>query len=410
MSETDVAQMNTMRELGIGTGKIFAPFAGQFGGYRYIGFSKKDMYNQIQKQRRIGNGDAESALQYLKEQCKSDCAMYWRHSVDEEVIVFSGVNHHKQTTIFADAIVSNKTEETYVWVLQNFLEAMNDKHPKCVITDGDLTMRNAIQRVYPEAHHRLYAWHICNNAGKNIKKKDFHKDFQKVMYADVEVEDFQMMWEELIVKHGLQNNGWAAQTYDCRSMWARCFIRGKFFAGLHTTSRCEGLHSQMGRYIEGGHNVKEFLHHFQRCVSHIRNNEVVEDFKSSYGDELLQTPYHSLERHAASIYTRVVLKEFHETLLETEKMKIISTHQTSSHVIYKVGKHYNPNKKWHVSYYDRGSEVELRCSCRRLESFGMPCSHGVFVLLILDIPQLPHCMIVDRWTKKAKAAQVVNLQ
>ncbi|KAF1863035.1 hypothetical protein Lal_00018880 [Lupinus albus] len=144
--------MNTMREVEIGTGKIFGSFTGQCGGYRYIGFSNKDMNNQIQKQRRIGNGDAESALQYLKEQSKSDSAMYWRHSVDEEgklqqlfwadgcnifdysifgdvlafdatygrnkykfsVVIFSGVNHHKQTTVFAVGIVSNETEETYV--------------------------------------------------------------------------------------------------------------------------------------------------------------------------------------------------------------------------------------------------------------------------------------------------------
>ncbi|KAF1883618.1 hypothetical protein Lal_00012532 [Lupinus albus] len=269
MKETDVAQMNTMREVGIGTGKKFCSFAGQCGGYRYIGFSKKDMYNQIQKQRRIGNGDAKSALQYLKEQSKSDSAMYWRHSVDEEgklqqlfwvdgcsifdysifgdvlvfdatydrnkykfpVVIFSGVNHHKQTTVFAVGIVSNEIEETYVWLLGNFLEAMNGKHPKCVITDGDLSMKNAIKRVFPTAHHRLCVWHICNNAGKNIKKNNFHKDFQKVMYADVEIDDFNMMWEELIAKHGLHNNFWASQIFDCRNMWARSYIREKFYVG-----------------------------------------------------------------------------------------------------------------------------------------------------------------------------------
>ncbi|KAF1863241.1 hypothetical protein Lal_00014704 [Lupinus albus] len=71
-------------QVGITTGKIFGSFAGQCGGYRYVEFSEKDMYNQIQKQRKNGNGDAETALQYLKEQSKSDCAMYWRHTVDEE--------------------------------------------------------------------------------------------------------------------------------------------------------------------------------------------------------------------------------------------------------------------------------------------------------------------------------------
>ncbi|KAF1863528.1 hypothetical protein Lal_00030572 [Lupinus albus] len=184
--------------------KIVGSSASQCGGYRYIGFSRKDMYNQIQKQKRIGNGDAESTLQYLNEQSKSDSTMYWRHNVDEEgklqqlfwadgcnnfdysifgdvltfdatygrnkykfsVVIFSGVNHHKQTTVFANGIVSNETEETYVWLLGNFLEAMNGKHPKCVITNGDLSMKNAIKIVFPAAHHRLCVWHICNNAEK----------------------------------------------------------------------------------------------------------------------------------------------------------------------------------------------------------------------------------------------------
>ncbi|KAF1862136.1 hypothetical protein Lal_00026655 [Lupinus albus] len=238
-------------------------------------------------------------------------ATYGRNKYKFPVVIFSSVNHHKQTTVFAAGIVSNETEETYVWLLGNFLEAMNGKHPKCVITDGDFSMKNAIKRVFPTAHHRLCAWHICNNGEKNIKKNNFHKDFQKVMYADVEFDDFNMMWEELIAKHGFHNNVWASQIFDCRSMWARSYIRGKFYAGLHTTSRCEGLHSQMGSYM--------------------RNNEVVEDFKSSYGDELLQTPYHNLEGHAASIYTRVVFKEFREILLEAAKLRIISSQQTSSH-------------------------------------------------------------------------------
>ncbi|KAF1866363.1 hypothetical protein Lal_00024373 [Lupinus albus] len=114
-------------------------------------------------------------------------------------------------------------------------------------------------------------------------------------------------------------------------MWVKSYIQRKFYVGLHTTSRCEGLHSQMGRHIESGYNVTEVLQHFQRCLSHMRNNEVVKDFKSLYGDELLQTPYHNLE-------------EFREVLLEAAKLKIISTQQTSTHVIYKIGKHYSPNK------------------------------------------------------------------
>ncbi|KAF1884124.1 hypothetical protein Lal_00046411 [Lupinus albus] len=39
MKEIDIAHMNTMREVGVGTDKFSGSFASQCGGYRYIGFS-----------------------------------------------------------------------------------------------------------------------------------------------------------------------------------------------------------------------------------------------------------------------------------------------------------------------------------------------------------------------------------
>ncbi|KAF1862467.1 hypothetical protein Lal_00027001 [Lupinus albus] len=71
------------------------------------------------------------------------------------------------------------------------------------------------------------------------------------------------MWEELIAKHGHHNNAWVAQIFDCRSIWVRSYIRGKFYTGLHTTSRCEGLHSQMGRWTKKAKNVQGV--NFQQC-------------------------------------------------------------------------------------------------------------------------------------------------
>ncbi|KAF1899090.1 hypothetical protein Lal_00019211 [Lupinus albus] len=166
MTEIDVTQMNTMREVGIGTCKIFGSFAGQSGGYRYIGFSKKDMYNQIQRQRRIGNGDAESSLQYLEEQSKSDYAMYWRHTVDEECKL--------QQLFWADG---------------------------CRIFDysifGDVL---AFDATYGR---NKYKFPVVISGVNHHKQTTV---FQKVMYADVEIDDFNMMWEELIAKHALHNN------------------------------------------------------------------------------------------------------------------------------------------------------------------------------------------------------------
>jgi hypothetical protein len=75
-------------------------------------------------------------------------------------IPFVGVNNHCKTTVFACAIVSNETEDTYAWVLWTFLKAMCQKKPKGIITDGDVTMIKAIQKVLVGVWHRLYSWHI----------------------------------------------------------------------------------------------------------------------------------------------------------------------------------------------------------------------------------------------------------
>ena len=57
-------------------------------------------------------------------------------------------------------------------MLEQFLEGMNGKAPQYVITNGDHSMRNVINRVFPNAHHRLCAWHLLKNAttkvGKNL--------------------------------------------------------------------------------------------------------------------------------------------------------------------------------------------------------------------------------------------------
>ncbi|RYR14593.1 hypothetical protein Ahy_B04g071218 [Arachis hypogaea] len=144
------------------------------------------MYNRIDKQRRVIGGDASACLKLLQRMEVENPRMLVRHLADKEgrlvhlfwcnnyshldyeifgdvlafdvtyrkkkytcpLVVFSGVNHHNQTIVFAAAVVANKTEETYKWLLQQFLEGMKDKAPECVITDGHGAMKKAIESVF----------------------------------------------------------------------------------------------------------------------------------------------------------------------------------------------------------------------------------------------------------------------
>ena len=211
LGEGNVMTMTSMRKAGISTSKIYGYIASQCGGYENVGFQRKHMYNHIDKERRMLDGDAKTAIKYLEKQAKADPLLYFKHEVDEKgallhlfwadgrsqvdyaifgdvftfdatygrnkykcpLVVFSGVNHHLQTIVFATAIISSENERTYVWLLEKLVDAMKGRSPKSVITDGDLAMKNAIRKVFPEAHHRLCGWHLLRNATSHVSKPKF---------------------------------------------------------------------------------------------------------------------------------------------------------------------------------------------------------------------------------------------
>ncbi|KAJ1433935.1 Zinc finger, SWIM-type [Sesbania bispinosa] len=59
-------------------------FCNKEGGYEKIGFRKKDIYNQIIKQRRLQNSDAESSVKYLHNLGVNDPLMFTHHTIDPD--------------------------------------------------------------------------------------------------------------------------------------------------------------------------------------------------------------------------------------------------------------------------------------------------------------------------------------
>lgn len=154
-------------------------------------------------------------------------ATYGRNNYKCPLVVFSGVNHHNHTIIFASAVVTDETEETYVWILDQLMIAMKGKTPNAVITDGDLAMRNAIR------------WHLIHNATTNVGNKRFTQLFRNVMMGNYDLGEFRTRWNSMVVECGVQDHRWIKEIYDKKEMWEASYMRGKFFAGFRTTSRCE---------------------------------------------------------------------------------------------------------------------------------------------------------------------------
>ncbi|MED6146734.1 hypothetical protein PIB30_117286 [Stylosanthes scabra] len=282
---------------------------------------------------------------------------------------------------------------------------MRGKQPKSVITDGDLAMKNAISMVFPTASHRLCSWHLLRNATSRLGMPRFLSKFRTYLMADLEVEEFESIWADAVEEFGLEQNSWVLDMYEKRGLWSNAHIRGKFFVGLKTTSSCEALNMQIGKFIHNGYNLREFIEHFQHYLEFMRRRELVADYRSLYGEPAPKTKLHELEGFAATVYTKEVFMLFREVLLLASNVRVVSSKRTSACTLFEVGM-YRKEKIWSVAWDEE--EDDFQCSCLRMESFGLPCVHIVGVLISLDLDIIPPKMVLNRWTKKAKQPTQVD--
>ncbi|XP_045807515.1 protein FAR1-RELATED SEQUENCE 5-like [Trifolium pratense] len=438
LTKSDQIQIKNYGQAGIKVAQMIGAFANAAGGYDKVGFLKKDLHNQIQRQRKETSSDAKGVVKYLLGLRTKDPLMFVAHTVDAcgrlqslfwcdgesqknyevfgdvlafdatynknkyrcSFVVFSGVNHHNQTIIFATAVVSNEVEGTYVWLLEQFLLAMKGKAPVSVITDGDVAMRNAIRRVCPNSYHRLCAWHLLRNAMSNIGNLEFIPYLKKCMLGDNDVWKFEKLWNEMIDKFGLQDNSWIKELYQKKKMWSTAHIRGHFFAGIRTTSRCEAFHSHMGQFVHSKMNMTDFVKQFNRCVCYFRFKEVEADFHSQYGNAVLQTPLRSLERSASKQFTHEIFCLVRSVLKKVSLISLCDTQEMASFSSYSVTKYQDEGHVCRVSHSP--SNNEFKCSCLRMESIGIPCEHIVAIMVYLDTVEFPTNLVLNRWSKFAK--------
>ena len=159
-----------------------------------------------ERRKMIATGDANTAIGIMEKRRRDDPEFFFEYKVDKkgklrhlfwcdsqsrhdydhfgDVLVFDstyktnrygmpfipfvGLNNHRQTTVFACAIVSDEKQNTYKWLLKTFLKAMFQKMPKGVITDGDAAMIKAVAEVLVGVWHRVCSWHIEKNMKKHL--------------------------------------------------------------------------------------------------------------------------------------------------------------------------------------------------------------------------------------------------
>ncbi|RVW94149.1 Protein FAR1-related sequence 5 [Vitis vinifera] len=221
---------------------------------------------------------------------------YMTNAYKKPLVMLVGVNHHHQTVVFGCALLIDESVGTYEWVLETFLDAMMNKKPISVVTDGDKAMRKAIKKVLPDTCHRLCSWHLQRNAFTNVHIKDFSSIFARCMFMRGNEEEFEKVWHEMVANLGLNENRWVTEIYRKRKRWVEAYLRGNFFRGMRTT---------------------------QRAILRIRQNEAKAEFESNNSSPMLSTKLSILENHAATVYTKESFLKFREEMKNAELFFVV---------------------------------------------------------------------------------------
>ncbi|XP_052116606.1 protein FAR1-RELATED SEQUENCE 5-like [Arachis duranensis] len=418
-------------------------YNGVYGGTKrrskQDGSHKKDLYNHFDRSRRakIKDGDAHAALSYLISkadedsllqgkftlkdgkldnlvsadgssitdyQCFGDVltfdATYQKNKYNRPLVVFSRTNHHGQTCIFGCGLLSDEKRETYVLVLNTFIEIIGNKQPIAVVTDGDLAMREAIKEVLLNAAHRLCTWHLYRNACEAIKNSKFLDGLKHLMYENFFPEEFERRWHNLISEYELSENEWLQKTYRIKEMWAFSYLNDKFFGGIRTTSQCEGSHSLIKNYISKKCYLLELIHNFNEALTQYRTNELLSDFKSLFTTPVLTTCLQDIEKQAADIFTRSMFKEVRCEIEEAGKLNVVTHSVSNNEVKVRINKYRQPGRECEVQY-DKVTK-KFACDCRLFESRGIRCCHIFCTMRHDHIDIIPDTLVCTRWTKNTK--------
>ena len=319
-------------------------------------------------------------------------------------IPITGVNHHYQNILFGFALIRDEKETSYKWVLNTWLQAVDNIAPVTIITDQDIALGNAIAEIMPHTKHTYCTWHISQKFPEKLSflysnYPDFKQDFNKCVYKSLSPTEFEGRWEELVLKYNLQDHDWLNDMYGIMIQWIFAYTKLHFAAGMTTTSRSESMNAFFDVYVQASTGLKEFIENSQKALESQYLNEVKEDSETEYKQRslVLNSP---LETHASKIYTKELFRRFQKELLKSTSYIVKSAKESGSymHKLYLVEKFTIPEE--HRKSYRLTVPIDglIECSCKKFEHSGMICKH---MLRYLDKKQkmmIPIEYIKSRWT------------
>jgi hypothetical protein len=295
---------------GVRMNQSYSTLVHEAGGHEQMTFNQSEARTYIRKTRlQLEAGDAEALQQYFTDMTLKNSDFFYVLDLDEDhrlrnvfwadarsraayesfsdVITFDstyltnkydmpfapfvGVNHHGQSILLGCALLSSETTDTYTWLFRTWLRCMGGSSPGGIVTDQCESMRKAISTVFPGTRHRLCLWHIMQKIptklGANSNYKMIKKSLKTLVYESVREVEFEMGWQEMVLKFGLERNEWLCSLYDIRTSWVSVYLKNHFWAGMSTTQRSESMNTFFDGYVNSKTTLRQFVVRRTICTS-----------------------------------------------------------------------------------------------------------------------------------------------
>ncbi|CAL5365043.1 unnamed protein product [Camellia sinensis] len=160
------------------------------------------------------------------------------------------------------------------------------------------------------------------------------------------------------------------------------------------------MHAFFNERLKRKLKLFEFVRCFDMALYRLRNKEADAEAKTDNSDPCLTTALQPLEKHAATIFTRRLFLIFRNEIIEEALLIFDGRKEEFDHRIYKFSKYTEFGSTWEVSYHPATSI--MKCSCKKFEFFGLPCSHMISVMKCEHMNEIPPGCVMHRWTKQAR--------
>ncbi|PKU65844.1 protein FAR1-RELATED SEQUENCE 7 isoform X2 [Dendrobium catenatum] len=425
----------------------------QFGNHHRTKLipSEYKNYLRLKRARSMPMGDAGAMLTYLQRMKSENPSFFYAIQVDEDdqltnifwadtnsimdydyfgdvvcfnttykdadsgrpFVLFTGVNHHKQTVIFGAAVMYAETVESFKWLFETFKAVMGGKQPKTILTGQSSAISDAIAVVWPSVVHRYCIWHIYQSVAKNLTQdfkdlENFLLDFNQCIFEFQEEEDFLTAWTSLLERYGLKDNEWLANLYEERKKWALPYGQETFYADIFNTLRRDGLNSVLKEYLSPEIDLLQFLNKYEEFVKERRYMEQEADYLSSQCVSRATTLRFLWQ--AANVYTHAAFEMF--------KMEF---DLLSNCIVYGCGdvgtvsEYEGTVSEYEVAVKDKSklyfvrfdiSDGSVFCSCKKFEFVGIQCCHVLRVLDCRNVKELAPQYFLKRWSKDVKSGLI----